>query len=509
MPTERVSASGKNLRFSVAGQLMMVIFNFYTRKMFIGILGAEYTGFSSLCGHVLGFLSLIEPGFDAACIYCLYKPLAYNDRVSVRAVMSYIKKIYRRIGILTFAAGLVLLPFILHFSSDAVDLKFASSVYLLMLGDMSLTYFFSHRCILPPADQKSYVNSCFGSVSFIISRMIQLFVLAKTGSYIVYLASGMVCGFIGEVLLYIKVGKMYPYINKTTNTISPELVKSVNSKAMSLFFRKCGAVLCGSADNMAVFAFIGLYGGTMYSNYTMLSGICLTFIAVIISSAQGGVGNLGVTGSKERMLKIYTTTLFAISLVSGVFALSLFFTYPLIISMWLGEAMVLDSGCSALFCLCMYVSAIRRPTCVFLDAMGLFEKEKAKTMIEAAIMISATLILTPHLGIKGVLLGQLTASVLFSLPFEAHILFRHGFRESVVIYVKDIAKYLSAFALSFVLSLTLCLCTSDIAVGIPLILTRILICSLSSLSVFFILFFDSGRMAETVRYAGRMIGGRR
>ena len=504
-----MTASGRNLRFSAAGQLLTVIFNFIMRRMLIGLLGAEYTGFSGLCGHVLNFLSLLEPGFDAACIYRLYRPLAQNGRRCICEIMAYIKKVYRTIGIITFASGLLILPFILWFSRKTVDMRFGAAVYVIMLSEMSLSFFMSHRFILPPADQKSYVNSYFGCMTFVLSRLVQLAALSATESFILYLASGLICSVLGELLLYLKVGRMYPYIKKSSPEISAETKKEINKNASSLIFRKTAAVLCGSADNLAVFAFLGLSGGTVYSNYTMLSGICLAFISVITGSVAGSIGNLGVTGGRKRVYGIYNVALFSIFTVSGIFAVSLFFIYPPLISLWVGSDMVLGTGTTALFCICMLVSAARRPGCVFLDALGLFEKEKFKAPAEAFITVVMTLILTPVLGISGVLLGQLCASLFFSLPCEVYILFRHGFGESVLIFCRDLAKYIFALFLTFTLSLILCSCTGRSAEGITLILIRAAICIISGAAVFFILFFDSDRLSQAVKYARKMAAGTR
>ena len=506
MSCDRVSNSGRNLRFSIAGQAMTVMFNFMVRRMFIGILGAEYTGFSGLCAHILNFLSLIEPGFDAACMYCLYKPLAYGDKSTVAAIMAYIRKVYRICGVVTAISGLVLMPLIFLFSSKELGLYESAAVYLIMLSEMTLTCFVAHRGILAPADQKSYITALFGYATFAVSRTVQLFVLGGTQSYILYLIAGMICALGGETLLYIKVGRMYPYIKNTKETLSADLKRTVRSKAFALFFRKASSVLCGSVDNMAVFIFLGLSDGAVYSNYTMLSGTSLAFISVICGSVGASVGNLGVTSGKERMRRIYLTSFFAVFVISSVFALSLFFTYPMIVTLWLGKEMVLDTLTTALFCINMFVSALRRPTAVFIDALGLFEKERTKAVIEAIVMTVCTLAFTPIFGIKGVLLGQLCSSAIFSLPREAYILFRNGFGTDMKKYISDISKYLFAFSLSCIMSFFLCACMPCDRASAVYILIRMAVCAFCVLSVFCILFFDSERLCDAAKYGKRLIG---
>ncbi|MBR3996218.1 MAG: polysaccharide biosynthesis C-terminal domain-containing protein [Clostridia bacterium] len=505
MATERVSASGKNLRVSLFGHFMTVIFNFATRRIFLSVLGSECTGFSGLSAHILNFLTLIEPGFDAACAFCLYRPLAYSDNNLTHSIMGYLSKIYKRTGILTFIAGLFALPLALYLSKGSVDTGFATTVYLFSLVEMSVSYLIVHRRILPVSDQKSYIVTGFGYGIFITSKLTQLIVLLTTRNYIVCLACGIITGLFGELILYCIIGKMYPFIKKTPEKLPEKVRAEIKSKAGSLFFHKVGAILCGSVDNMAVFIFIGLGGGTMYSNYTMLSGVCLAFISIITGSVAASVGNLGVTGSRERMMKVYSTALFSVFALALFFALSLFFTYPIIVELWVGAEMVLNAGTTALFCMVMFLSALRRPTGVFLDGFGLFDKEKYKAIAEAVITLLATIILAPRFGIAGVLLGQLCGVLLFSFWYEPYILFKYGFRHDMSMFFRDMMKYIFALMLSFCMCLVLCLCSGDFFQGMPKLFFRIAVCGFSVMSVFSILFFDSERLSETLRYGKRLI----
>ena len=504
----RVTASGKNLKFSVIGQLMTVVFNFILRRIFIKLLGTEYTGFAGLCGHMLNFLSLLEPGFDGACAFCLYNPIARGDTLLVRAIMAYIKRVYRIIGILTFSVGACMFPLLFLFSPGSIDLSYGAAIYFLMLFEMSASYFFTHRSILPFADQKNYTVAFFGYITFAVSRLVQLAFIGTTGSYIGYIVSGIVCGFCGELLLYRRIGRMYPFI-KEKNTVIPENVKKeARSNAFSLLFRKAGAVLCGSADNMAVFTFLGLGAGTRYSNYTMLSGICLMLTGAVAGCASASVGNLGAVNGKSRMYSIYRTAMAAIVPLSGFFACALFLVYPLAIGLWLSADMAPDTLTAALSCIYMFVCAIRKPCTVFIDSMGLFGREKIKSLTEAIATTALLFFMTPYFGIKGVIFSQLCVSVLFSLPFELYILFRHGFEKNVREFLRELLMYIFALVLSFILSSALCVFTDSINCVLPRMLARITLCAVSCVSVFFVMFFDSRNLGNAVYYGKRMLTGK-
>lgn len=505
MPTERITQSGKNLKVSLAGQLTTVVFNFLSRRIFLRMLGSEYMGFSGLCGHFLNFLSLLEPGFGAACAYALYRPLAFGDKKKVTQIMTYLRRIYGIIAAITLAVGVAVSPLLHIFTEKEMDSRFALTVFLLSLADTAVSYLFSHIQILPISDQKSYVVAAYEYVFFIISQFLRLFALARFKSYILYLLVGIFSGLAKEILLCRKIKKMYPYVYSPSPPLSKEEKNELVLRVKTLFCHKVGSVLCGSVDNMAVFAFLGLSGGAKYSNYTMLTGTCLAFVSVAVGALQASVGNLCVTSNGKRMQKVYSSAFLAEFMLGGFFAVSLFFVCPQIIELWVGAEMKLGTAETALFCTNMFISALRKTTGVFLDSFGLFEKEKYKAIAEAVLTFAATLAFAPKYGIFGVLLGQIAGASAFSLWYEPYILFKHGFKSGFCEFATDILKYVCALCLSFAASAALCFSVcgdSDSEWGIVL---RISICAFSVVSVFSIMFFDSEKLSELVRYGKKMI----
>ena len=97
MDTSRTSNSLKNMAFGVGSQMLSILMGFFTRWMFIALLGKEYLGVSGLFTNVLSLLSLANLGFDTAIIYSLYKPLAEGDMVLLKAICAYISAYIERL----------------------------------------------------------------------------------------------------------------------------------------------------------------------------------------------------------------------------------------------------------------------------------------------------------------------------------------------------------------------------------------------------------------------------
>lgn len=494
----RTAASSKNFRAALFGQLLTISVNFISRRIFIRALGSEFMGLSGLCGHLLSFLSLIEPGFDAACVFYLYKPLALGNRILTSQIILYLKKIYRRCAVLSLFAGLLMTPVLHRLSGDGLDSTYITKVWLLFLLDLALSYCISYRKILPLSDQRAYIVTTNSYIFFVIGTIARILTLYFVGGFIPFLVVGIATGIVEEFTLYFRIGSYYPYIENELCPISKEDKDGIKFQVKSLFFHKLGAVAQGSVDNMSIFAYLGLSSGTVYSNYTMLSGICLSLISVMTGSIGASVGNLGVLSDKRKMERVFENTFFAVFLVGGILAISLFFVYPLVIFLWLGQGYVLGSLESAFFCINLFIFALRRIIGVFLDGCGLFDKEKYKALIEAFLCAVMTLYLVPKIGICGAIFGQVFASISFSLWFEPYILYKYGFKMRIFSFLWDNVKYLVALVLSFFLSGILCNFLQGVSV--TAIILKIFFCTLSTVSVFAMLFFDTPVFRAFLKY---------
>ena len=87
-------------------------------------LGVKYLGLNSLFTSILQVLNLAELGVGSAMVFSMYKPIAQEDSKTICALMRLYKVYYRAIGLVVFAAGMVLLPFIPKLIAGDVPLIF-------------------------------------------------------------------------------------------------------------------------------------------------------------------------------------------------------------------------------------------------------------------------------------------------------------------------------------------------------------------------------------------------
>ena len=108
----RVSYSVMNIFASIGGYILNILLSFICRVIFVRTLGAEYLGVSSIFANVLSILSLSELGIGTAMIYALYKPIANKDTKKIASYMKVYGKAYRKVGLVVFGLGLVIMPFL-------------------------------------------------------------------------------------------------------------------------------------------------------------------------------------------------------------------------------------------------------------------------------------------------------------------------------------------------------------------------------------------------------------
>ena len=109
---DRSSKALRNVTTGLLNKVLMLVLAFATRTLFIRLLGAEYTGVSSLYTNILSVLSLAELGLSNVLMFYLYGALSNKDEAQIFGLVQEFKKIYTWIIICVLIVGIVLIPFL-------------------------------------------------------------------------------------------------------------------------------------------------------------------------------------------------------------------------------------------------------------------------------------------------------------------------------------------------------------------------------------------------------------
>ena len=98
----RVKKSLLNARVNLIFYFLTLILSFFSRKIFLDTLGADFVGLTGTLQNLLGFLNLAELGIGSAIGYVLYKPLFEHDEEKINEIISVFGYLYRWIGFIIF-----------------------------------------------------------------------------------------------------------------------------------------------------------------------------------------------------------------------------------------------------------------------------------------------------------------------------------------------------------------------------------------------------------------------
>ena len=115
----RVRKTFLNARVNLIFYFITLALSFFSRKIFLDSLGADFIGLTSSLCSLLGFLNLAELGIGAAIGYVLYKPIFEQDKFKISEIVSVLGYLYRCVGLIILCLAIVLSLFLPLIYSDA------------------------------------------------------------------------------------------------------------------------------------------------------------------------------------------------------------------------------------------------------------------------------------------------------------------------------------------------------------------------------------------------------
>ena len=153
----RTRKSLRNSATAVILQVVAMLIGFFSRRIFIRVLGVEVMGLNTTASSILDFLNLAELGIETAVAVTLYKPLYDGYRNSIREIVALQGRLYRIIGTFVLAGSAVVFCFMPQiFGKSPLPLWYAYATYGVLLYSSLLWYFFNYKKNVLFADQQNY-----------------------------------------------------------------------------------------------------------------------------------------------------------------------------------------------------------------------------------------------------------------------------------------------------------------------------------------------------------------
>ncbi len=452
MKSNRVKNSIFNGLSNVIVNLNSAIFSFVLRTAFIKILGQEILGLDGLFTNILSLLSLAELGFSTAISVSLYEPLAKENNKKVNEIVIYLKKIYRSIAIFIIIVGLLLVPLLPIIVKNYEFNNSIYIIYLLYLLNTAFSYLLSYSTVLIEADQKNYQIVHLRIGFDILVYTVQLIVLVLYKNFILYLVVQLVIRFFQRIITNNYIKNRYPQINFKDNIpIEEKDKKEIKTNIKGIMFHRIGEYVVNSTDNILISSIIGIAITGIYSNYLAITSVLKNLLSTILSATTSSLGNLNVTEDEQTSLNVFYLLNFFSLFLSGILVVGIYFCINDFIILWAGESYMLNSICTTIICLNLYLACILFPVDAVKNATGLYYIDRYVPLIQSVINLVFSILLGMKIGLLGILLGT-TISSIFTINFtKPFIIYKYIFKKSSFPYFKQIIKNLILIIITILL----------------------------------------------------------
>lgn len=455
--SERVHRSVMNIKVGMLFYVLSLFLAFFSRKVFLDCLGAEFIGLTGMLMNIMSFLSVAELGIGSSIVFFLYKPLQEDNKERINEIMSILAFLYRCIGFFIGTIGIIIsLFFPFWFENLSINLGLIYFAFYSFLASSMAGYIFNYRQLLVSANQKQYVVSAYFQSISIIQSLTQILLAYYYRNLYLWIIVGLVFTIIGCIVFNYRIRQTYPWLRINLKEGRQKLKKypEILQKTRQIFIAKMKDFILYRSDEILVGAFVSVIHVAYFGNYMMIIYKLKFFINILGNGLNAGVGNLLAEGNDKQTMKIFWEMTAVRFLLLGIIIFPLIMYIQSFIGCWLGKEYQLEEIIVYLIIFNFFIYLQNGTVYIFIGAAGLFSDVWA-AWSELIVNLVVTLLLAPFYGIIGILLGKILSVFFINFFWKPYYLFTHGFHKSVWIFWKGMIPYYVLFTLFASLSILL------------------------------------------------------
>lgn len=452
MVESRVKKSFLNARVNVFFYCVTLILSFFSRKLFLDMLGANFVGLTGTLQNLLGFLNLAELGIGTSIGYVLYKPIYEKDQSKINEIISVFGYLYRKIGLIILIVGFFLSCFLtLIFSHTVFSFPLIYFTFYGFLASSLFGYFVNYRQVLLGADQRNYIVTGYYQSILIIKTLIQMGAAYYTQNYYLWVIIELSFNILYSFILNWRIDKEYPWL-KSCIRLGKEKYpenKIIITKAKQLFVH----VLAGTARNQflpfLVYAFVSLKAVAYYGNYMLIISKVNMLVNNFLGSTGAGVGSLIAENDSKKIQRVFWELTSLRFMIAGLLTYALYSLINPFIALWLGKEYILSDTILIIILGNFFISQFRGTNDQFIFGYGLFQDTWAP-VVTLLITLVVALAGGYFWGLPGVLLGDIASSITIISIWKPYFLYKEGFHLPVRLYWLHIFKYGAVLIVSWI-----------------------------------------------------------
>ena len=447
--SERVHRSIMNIKVGILFYILSLFLAFFSRKVFLDCLGAEFIGLTGMLINIMSFLSVAELGIGTSIVYFLYKPLQEDNHEKINEVMSMLAYLYRCIGFIIGGIGMIVsLFFPWWFGHLSTGLPLVYFAFYSFLATSMSGYIFNYKHLLVSANQKQYMVSAYFQTIGIVQSLTQILLAYYYRNLYLWVIVGLVFTIIGIIVFNYRIRQLYPWlkINISDGKINLKQYPEVLIKIRQIFVQKIKNFILYKSDEILVGTFVSVVQVAFYGNYTIITSKLNFLVNIFSDSMNAGVGNLVAEGNDQNTMKIFWELTAIRFFITGIVVFGLLLFLQPFVTYWFGPQYRLSDIIVYMLIFNIFIFLSRGVVEIYISAHGLFSDVWA-SWAELALNIFITLCLAPFYGIVGILFGKIISVSFIAILWKPYFLFTKGFKKNITVYWKGMSSYYLIFTI--------------------------------------------------------------
>ena len=436
-----------NIKVGMFFYVLSLFLAFFSRKIFLDCLGAEFIGLTGMLMNIMSFLSVAELGIGTSIVYFLYKPLQEDNHEKINEVMSMLAFLYRCIGFIIGSCGIIVSIFFpWWFGHLTTGLPLVYFAFYAFLASSVSGYIFNYKQLLVSANQKQYLVNAYFQTIAIVQSIVQILLAYYYRNLWLWVIVGLIFTIIGIIIFNIRIRQLYPWLRISLKDGRENLKRypEVLKKTRQIFVQKIKDFILYRSDEILVGMFVSVVQVAFYGNYTIITSKLNFLVNILSDGMNAGIGNLVAEGNEQNTMKIFWELTAIRFLICGIVGFGLLLFLQPFVTCWFGQEYRLDDIIVYLLVFNIFIFLSRGVVEMYISAHGLFSDVWA-AWTELIANITITLCLAPFFGIIGILLGKIISVFFIAMFWKPYFLFTKGLQKSVAVYWRGMAPYYLIF----------------------------------------------------------------
>lgn len=453
-------------------EITALICGFILPKLILSAFGSSYNGITSSITQFLGYASLIRAGIGGVTKVALYKPLASHNYQKISAIVNATDRFLKKVAFI-FLISLIFFALLFPiFVKDDFDWIFTFTLVVIIGISTFMQYFWglTYQFLLQ-ADQKYYIISIIQIGTTVLNTIIAV-ILIWLGSSIHIVKLGSAIAFsLNPLFVHFYAMKVY----KIDKSISPD--NNAIKDRWDCFGLQVANFVNSNTDMFLLIVFTNVYEVSVYTVYYMITNGVRKFLLTFVNGLGSTFGNMFALGEKEnikRGLLLYEQVTFAVSNFLFSVTMIMILSFIDIYTTGITDVGYIRPSFAYVFVIATLFGAYRIPYQSIVEAVGHFRQTRNGAFFEAFLNIAVSIIMVRWLGLIGVAIGTLCATIFRTFQYCIYMS-KNIIKRSLWFLIKRLL--LSALTFGIIISLSRIFCFCQPNTYVQWIVQAIVICT--------------------------------